>query len=132
MIAKNVWDPIIVIVIHIIILNGFTTSCGVMLQMCGRRLSQGKAPTENMKTNFKFDRTKIVYAPAHFWIVQASKQMHIVGLYWITNNLFEGGQKSKMWRRYRGSYLPKDLHGLDKYVKQHRVNDKKELYSCDS
>ena len=62
MIAKNVWDPIIVILI--IFFNGFITSFGVMLQMCRRRLSQGKAPTENINTNVKFDRAKIVqYMP---------------------------------------------------------------------
>ena len=63
MITKHVWDP--VIVIHIIIVNGFTTSSGVMLQLCGRHLSQGKAPTENIKTNVKFDRAEIVlYIPS--------------------------------------------------------------------
>ena len=63
MIAKNVWDPIIVILI--IFFNGFITSCGVMLQLCGRHLSQGKAPTENIKTNVKFDRAEIVlYIPS--------------------------------------------------------------------
>ena len=63
MITKIVWDPIIFI--HIVIVNGFTTSCGVMLQLCGRHLSQGKAPTENIKTNVKFDRAEIVlYMPS--------------------------------------------------------------------
>ena len=65
MITKNVWDPIIVI--HIILFNGLITSCGVMLQLCGRRLSQGKAPTENIKTDVKFERAEIVlYVPSLF------------------------------------------------------------------
>ena len=57
MITKNVWNPIIVI--HIILFNGFITSRGVMLQLCGKCLSQGKAPTENIKTNVKFGSAKI-------------------------------------------------------------------------